>query len=271
MNYRHIFHAGNFADIFKHLVFRMVMDHVQQKDKGAFILDAFAGIGAYDLSSSQAQRTLEYEDGIAAFMKSSFRNEDLRNFQDWVQDDFGHGIYVGSPVLAARMLRLQDRLIANELHPEDVIELQQNLKSFRNAAVTRLDAYEVIRAQIPPKERRGVVLVDPPFEKKDEFNLLVRQMQEWKRRWATGCFILWYPIKASAASQIDDLYLEAASLEMNRTWVSEFMIKDRSIPEGLNGCGLLIFNTPFKIPERVGDFAAELTGALGGNIRSFYL
>ena len=271
MNYRHIYHAGNFADIFKHLVFRMVLDYVQQKEKGAFVLDAFAGVGLYDLSSDQAQRTLEYEGGIAAFMQTAFSNADLGAFQDLVRKDFSLKLYAGSPVLAANMLRPQDRLIANELHPEDLIDLRVNLKTYKNASVTHQDAYEVIRANIPPKERRGIILVDPPFEKKDEFQLLVQQMAEWKKRWETGCDILWYPIKANALTQVDDLYAEAAALKINRTWVSEFMIRDRETPEGLNGCGLLIFNTPFQIPERVEALTPELTGSLGGSVRSFYL
>ena len=232
MNYRHIYHAGNFADIFKHLVFRMVLAYVQQKDKGAFILDAFAGIGLYDLASDQAQRTLEYEGGIGAFMKASFANDDLRAFQDLVRQDFALKLYAGSPVLAAKMLRSQDRLVANELHPEDLIDLRLNLKGTQNAAVTHLDAYESIRGHVPPKERRGIILIDPPFEKKEEFQLLVQQMAEWKKRWETGCYILWYPIKANALTQIDDLYAEAAALKINRTWVSEFMIRDRETPEG---------------------------------------
>lgn len=247
------------------------MAYVQQKEKGAFVLDAFAGIGLYDLASDQAQRTLEYEGGIGAFMGASFANEDLRAFQDLVRKDFALKLYAGSPVLAAKMLRPQDRLVANELHPEDLIDLRTNLKDIRNAAVTHLDAYESIRGHVPPKERRGIILIDPPFEKKEEFQLLVQQMAEWKKRWETGCYILWYPIKANALTQIDDLYAEAAALKINRTWVSEFMIRDRETPEGLNGCGLLIFNTPFQIPERVEAVTPELTHALGGSVRSFYL
>ncbi|MBE2190695.1 MAG: 23S rRNA (adenine(2030)-N(6))-methyltransferase RlmJ [Alphaproteobacteria bacterium] len=269
MNYRHIYHAGNFADVIKHLVFRMILSHVQQKDKGAFVLDAFAGVGRYDLSADQALRTGEYFQGIARVMSEAVTNVDLQDFKDFVAEDFAKGFYAGSPVLAAKMLRLQDRLIANELHPEDFGLLRRNLRGFQNAAVTHIDAYDAIRGSLPPQERRGVVLIDPPFEKKDEFQSLVREMAEWKKRWATGCYILWYPIKVGLP--VDDLYEAAAALQMNRAWVCEYLLRDRELPDGLNGCGLLIFNAPFQIPERVDALSVELTGLMGGTIRSFYL
>lgn len=269
MNYRHIFHAGNFADVFKHLVFRMCLAHVQQKEKGAFVLDAFAGLGLYDLASDQAERTGEYKQGIARLIDSELQNDDLLGFREFCKTDFVQQNYAGSPVIAARMLRPQDRLVVNELHPEDFKTLQQNLRGFERVSVTHLDAYDAIRGAIPPDERRGIVLIDPPFEKKDEFQLLVRQMREWKKRWETGCYILWYPIKAG--QPIDDLYAAAAELEINRTWVAEFLLRERDMPDGLNGCGLLIFNTPYQIPERVEALTPELTSLLGGAVRCFYL
>lgn len=269
MNYRHIYHAGNFADVFKHLVFRMVLGYVQQKDKGAFVLDAFGGIGLYALQSAEAQKTGEYKEGIARLMDAPVLNDDLRAYVDAVRADFAAGHYPGSPLLAARMLRPQDRLIANELHPEDVGTLRRALKGYAGTTVTHQDAYDCVRGALPPAERRGIVLIDPPFEKKDEFQLLVREMAEWKKRWATGCYMLWYPIKAG--QPIDDLYKAAADLGVHRTWVAEFMLRPVGEAEGLPGCGLLIFNTPFQIPERVEALAGELTGRLGGSIRSFYL
>lgn len=269
MNYRHIFHAGNFADIFKHLVFRMVLGYLQQKDKGLFVLDAFAGPGIYDLGTDQAQRTLEYRQGIGAFMAGAYTHPDLLGFRDFVLNDFGLHLYAGSPVIAARMLRTQDRLSVNELHPEDAETLRKNMRGCGPVSVTVLDAYEAVRAAVPPQERRGVILVDPPFEKKDEFRLLMRQMTEWKKRWETGCYIIWYPIKAD--SPLDEFYGAARDLGINRTWVAEFLLRDRDMPDGLNGCGLLIFNTPFRIPERVAEWTPELTAALGGKVQQFYL
>jgi 23S rRNA (adenine2030-N6)-methyltransferase len=269
MNYRHIYHAGNFADVFKHIVLLLTLEHLQQKDKGFFVLDAFAGLGSYDFGKEAAQKTREYEGGIAKIMESSCQNPDLLRYQNVVREDWKKGRYPGSPLIAARMLRPQDHLVANELHPDDAPVLKSVLSSFENARVSTLDAYESIRANIPPTERRGLILIDPPFEKKDEFQILVRQMKEWKKRWETGCFIIWYPIKAHLP--VNELHEAAKDLELHRTWVAEYLLKGRNTPDSFNGCGLLIFNTPFQLPEKVGALAPELTSCLGGTLEQRYL
>ncbi len=260
MNYRHIYHAGNFADIFKHLLLHMVLGYLQQKDKGLFVLDAFAGLGLYDLSSIEAGKTNEYQEGIARVMATPAKIPDIKAFQDMIAADWAQQNYAGSPLLAARMLRPQDRLIGNELHPEDNPVLAYNLRGFANTRVTMMDAYESIRANIPPAEKRGIVLIDPPFEKPEEFDLLVKQMGEWQKRWATGCFIIWYPIKAGG--QVQQLHKAAENIGFHRTWVSEYLLQKRDMAGGLNGCGLLICNTPFGIPERVAALAPELSKLL---------
>ena len=127
-----------------------------------------------------------------------------------------------------------------------------------------------IRANIPPQERRGIVLIDPPFEKPDEFQTLIKQMQEWKKRWATGCFMIWYPIKAG--QPIAALHKAATELGINRTWVSEYLLQKRDMTGGLNGAGLLIFNTPFGIPEKIEGLAQELCNKMEqGWIENRYL
>jgi 23S rRNA (adenine2030-N6)-methyltransferase len=261
MNYRHIYHAGNFADIFKHLILHMVLGYMQQKEKGLFVLDAFAGLGLYDLSSIEASKTGEFREGVARIMAQPAQNPDIKTFQDIIAPNWAQQNYAGSPVLAAQMLRPQDRLVANELHPDDNPVLAHNLRGFSNTRVTMMDAYESIRANIPPAEKRGLVLIDPPFEKPDEFALLVKQMQEWKKRWATGCYIIWYPIKAGG--QVQQLHKAAVDIGFHRTWVSEYLLQKRDMAGGLNGCGLLICNTPFGIPERVAALSPELSKLLG--------
>lgn len=261
MNYRHIFHAGNFADVVKHLVFRLCLSYLQQKEKGLFVLDAFAGTGLYDLSADQALRTGEFRDGIARLMESTPHNADIADFRDFCAARYAQGLYAGSPLMAAEMLRPQDRLVANELHPEDALTLGATLRRFRNASVTTLDAYESIRAHIPPPERRGIILIDPPFEKKNEFDLLVRQMREWKKRWETGCYLIWYPIKAG--QPIDALYDAARATGFKDIYAIECLLRPRDTAEGLNGCGVLILNTPFGIAERMRALQEELALSLG--------
>lgn len=261
MNYRHIYHAGNFADAHKHLILMMVLDYLQQKEKGLFVLDAFAGIGLYDLTREEPQKTGEYLDGITKIMAEPAANEDLLKFQKLINLFWGGQQYPGSPIIAATLLRAQDRLIANELHPEDSETLKHHLRGFKEVYVTVEDAYQSIRAHIPPVERRGIVLIDPPFEKPDEFEMLVKQMGEWKKRWATGCFMIWYPIKAG--QPIRELHRAAEELGLNRTWVSEILLRDRTLSPGLNGAGILMFNTPFGIPERIESLSTEFCNKLG--------
>ncbi len=262
MNYRHIYHAGNFADVFKHLVLTMVIGYLQNKDKGLFALDAFGGCGLYDLKSDMAQRTMEYEAGVGNFMNADFPNDDLKNFQDVLRPYYKADLYPGSPTLLADRLRPQDRLTANELHPEDYQTLRQNLSRYQNVKATRMDAYENIRAHIPPAERRGLVLIDPPFERKDEFEMLGEQLGEWAKRWPTGCYMIWYPIKAN--SNTPALFDAAVDLNLSRVWTSEFLMHRRGTPDSFNGSGLMIVNTPFQIPERIETLAPLLCDALGG-------
>ena len=248
MNYRHIYHAGNFADVMKHLALALVIDHFKKKDAPFCVIDAHGGIGAYDLGSPQAQKTREWEGGIGQFDDVPDPSADFSLYYDLVKNDVARGFYPGSPLLAAKMLRPQDRLIANELHPDDFETLHKTVSGYNGVRVTHLDAYECIRANIPPKEKRGLVLIDPPFEKKDEFQTLIGQMAEWKKRFPTGVYMIWYPIKAHLA--VEEMIEAAAELGLRRTWCVETLLYPRRQPESFNGCGLVIFNAPYQVPER---------------------
>lgn len=264
MNYRHIYHAGNFADVIKHVALCLCLDRLKEKEKGFFVLDAHGGCGLYDLRSEQAQKTKEYEAGIARLFQAEKIPEDLAVYLDLVRQDFARHKYPGSPLIAARLLRPQDRMIANELHPEDVKTLRQTLGPRKNVQVTMQDAYECIRAHAPPEERRGLVLIDPPFEEKDEFETLCAQMKEWKKRWETGTYVIWYPIKAHLP--VGELHDAAAKMGWNEAWVCEFLLAPREQPETLNGCGLLILNTPYQVPEKFKALSPFLEQALGGRM-----
>lgn len=260
MNYRHIYHAGNFADVSKHLALCLVLDHMKKKDAGLCVIDAHGGIGRYDLKSVQAQKTNEWQSGIGRFQDAP-KDADFALYYDLVAKDLTDGHYPGSPLIAVRMLRPQDRLIANELHPEDVDTLRKNLARFKNAHTTHLDAYECIRANTPPAEKRGVVLIDPPFEKTDEFDTLSRQMAEWKKRFATGVYILWYPIKAHLG--VDRMKAAARSIGLPRTWCMETLLHPRSQEGTFNGSGLIIFNAPYQVPERIAALLPMLKNGMG--------
>lgn len=248
MNYRHAYHAGNFADIFKHLILAISLDYLKNKEKGFFILDAFGGTGLYDLYSDQAQRTQEYTGGISAFMNVGFSDPDLARFQAFLRPYWQGNLYPGSPQIAAEYLRPQDRLLANELHPEDVKTLRQTLSACKNAKALHMDAYESIRANIPPAERRGLVLIDPPFERRDEFEILINQMEEWHRRWATGTYMIWYPIKESLPTY--DFEAELFAGPFSNVSILECHLPEEEDPgTKLTGCGMAILNTPYTLLE----------------------
>lgn len=248
MNYRHIYHAGNFADVMKHWAVTLVIDHLKKKDTPFCVIDAHGGCGLYDLHSVQAQKTKEWEAGIGRFSGVE-TPPDFEVYRTLVAPHMARGTYPGSPLIAAEMLRPQDMLIANELHPQDFITLQDVLEPYRNAKITHQDAYECIRAHIPPREKRGLVLIDPPFEKTDEFQTLIRQMGAWKKRFATGIFLLWYPIKAHL--DVQDLKDAARAVGLPRTWYFETLLYPARQAETFNGCGLILFNAPYQIPEKI--------------------
>jgi 23S rRNA (adenine2030-N6)-methyltransferase len=261
MNYRHAFHAGNFADVIKHIVLVLCLGYLQKKEGGLCLIDAHAGAGFYRLDSEDAEKTGEWHRGIGRLAPASGAPPDLKLYLDLVQADFAMQCYPGSPFLLARCLRSQDRLIASELHGPAFETLQAVLSPYKAARAMQTDAYECIRAHIPPRERRGLVLIDPPFEQKEEFQTLARQMREWKKRWAAGVYIVWYPIKAHLP--VAELRAAACELALPRTWCLEAFILPRERPETLNGCGLIVFNAPYTVPERTEALLPFLKAAMG--------
>lgn len=260
MNYRHLYHAGNFADVLKHLVLVLVLDYLQRKDASLCIIDTHGGAGLYDLTSAEAQKTGEWKRGIGCLKDHGGAPDDLTLYMDLISADLAEGRYPGSPLLIARRLRPQDRLIGNELHAETFEALQSLLAPYPNARTLQMDAYECARAHIPPKERRGLVLIDPPFEYRDEFETLAGQMQAWKKRWPTGVYLLWYPIKAHLP--VAALKQAARALSLPRTWFVETLVLPRERAESFNGNGLILFNAPYGVPERITALLPYLQDAM---------
>ena len=279
MNYRHVYHAGNFADVVKHLLLVLCLDHLRKKAAPFFVLDAQGGCGLYNLNSTEAQKTREYEPGIGALMKAQLKNADANLYLDAVREDFQSMHYPGSPLIAARLLRAQDRMIANELHPDDVSVLEDTLWAYKNnVRVEMQDAYQGVRAHVPPAEKRGLVLIDPPYEiGNNEHDIIIRQMREWKKRWPTGTYIIWYPVKDNFPSSA--LHDAATELGLNRTWMCEhhdanlppLPNSDRGDRKRMRSTGLIVFNTPYMVPERMEAAMAELAPLIGGKTRTGWL
>lgn len=261
MNYRHAYHAGNFADVLKHVVLLACLAYLQRKDGPLFLLDTHAGAGSYDLGGPEAAKTGEWERGIGRLLGRSDVPEGLSTYLGAVGGDLQAGRYPGSPLLMARALRPQDRMAAAELHGETFADLEAALRPWRNARALCMDGYECARANLPPKERRGLVLVDPPYEESGEADMLARQMREWKKRWATGVTIVWYPIKAQGGAPA--LHDAARELGLPRTWFVETLVNPRHYARLLNGSGLIVFNTPFTVPEAIDALLPWLKDALG--------
>ncbi|MBC7953224.1 MAG: 23S rRNA (adenine(2030)-N(6))-methyltransferase RlmJ [Rhodospirillaceae bacterium] len=250
MNYRHAYHAGNFADVHKHAILALVIEHLKRKDSPFLYADTHAGIGAYDLGSVQAEKTGEWKDGIARVREHPDPPAELQPYLDAVAALNPDGTltrYPGSPAVVSALARPTDRLALCELHPEDAETLRWAFALDKRVGVHHMDGYTALKALLPPPERRGLVLIDPPFEKRDEFERMRKGLVQAMKRWPTGLYALWYPIKARAA--IDRFHADLAMLGLPKTLVAEVMIQPGIDPNILNGCGLVLINPPWKLDE----------------------
>jgi 23S rRNA (adenine2030-N6)-methyltransferase len=255
MNYRHIYHAGNFADVLKHTVLALLVRYMQNKDKAFRVLDTHAGIGLYDLSSEEAQKTGEWRDGIRRLMEAELSPQLAELLEPYLtavrelNPDGGVRFYPGSPKLARMLFRPQDRLSAMELHPEDFNRLHRLFEGDHHARITELDGWLAIGAHLPPKEKRGIVLVDPPFEEDGEYERLVDGLIKGYRRFPGGTYCLWYPLKKDAPIKKFHEALQAA--EIPKMLCAELIVRSDRDTTGLTGSGLVIVNPPFTLKNEL--------------------
>jgi 23S rRNA (adenine2030-N6)-methyltransferase len=274
MNYRHIYHAGNFADVFKHIVLALLLDHLRQKDKPFFVLDTHAGIGLYDLESGEALKTGEAAGGIGKlWAHRTDAPPEVKLYLDIVRRVNGQGgeklkFYPGSPILAREMLRDDDRLAAGELHPDDFKILRKAVGHDRRVSVEAADGYTLIKAQLPPDERRGLVLVDPPFEVTNEFDLMLKGLKEGYKRWATGIYTLWYPVKD--LKPVEKFHRDLADAGIPKIMAAHFMIRPPADPDKFNGCGMIIVNPPWTLRGHLDRIGPWLAGVLADRGRARY-
>lgn len=255
MNYRHIYHAGNFADVLKHAVLARLVLYMQKKDKAFRVLDTHAGIGLYDLSTEEAQKTGEWQDGIGRLMEAELppkAAELLVPYLSAVRDlNPGGGVrlYPGSPKLARMLFRTQDRLSAMELHPEDEARLARLFEGDYQVRVTELDGWLALGAHLPPKEKRGIILVDPPFEEPDEYERLAKGLATAYRRFPGGTYCLWYPLKKGAP--IKDFHKALQDLDIPKMLCLELSVRSDRETTGLTGSGLIVVNPPFTLKDEM--------------------
>jgi 23S rRNA (adenine2030-N6)-methyltransferase len=242
MNYRHAFHAGNFADCMKHALLVWLLRALARKPAAFAVLDTHAGAGAYDLSAGPSARTGEWRGGIGRLLDDP--PAVLADYLDLVR---GLGLYPGSPALIRACLRPGDRLAACELHPEEAATLRRRFAGDRAVGVHQRDGWEALGALLPPAERRGLVLIDPPYEAPDEFSRLLSGLRTAQARFAPGVIAAWYPIKHRAPVRALHESVRAAGLR--DAVACELLLRPPLDPTRLNGCGLLVLNPPYQLEQ----------------------
>ena len=267
MNYRHAYHAGNHTEVFKHSVLCLLLAELRRKPAPFTVIDSHAGVGTYDLMAPQARRTAEADQGIGrVFDKEISAAPDYLNIVRKLNPD-ALRYYPGSPVIIQSLLRSDDRLIACELHEEDAASLRACLQADKRVAVHHRDGHEAISAFIPPRSNRGLVFIDPPFEERDEFTRIADSLNRGLRKWPSGMFTAWYPLKERAGvDQLRARYKRNAT----PTLCCELLLKPINGTE-LAGSGIVICNPPWKFEERLQDLCRELLNALGTTTGKFSL
>ncbi|GBR08393.1 23S rRNA (adenine(2030)-N(6))-methyltransferase RlmJ [Asaia siamensis] len=249
MNYRHAYHAGNFADMMKHGLMLVILRHLLRKPAGFCVLDTHSGCGVYDLDSIEAQKTGEWRDGIGRFETIPEGPEELVDYLTSIEALGAPARYPGSPSLIASLLRPQDRLICCELHPEDASTLRRNFRQQSQVAVHERDGYGALKAFLPPRDlKRGLILIDPPFEQGDEFARLADAIQTSRKLFPMGIVAAWYPIKHRAPVRQFHASLRDAGLR--DLLDCSLLLRPPTDPTRLNGCGLLVASPPYRFEEQ---------------------
>jgi 23S rRNA (adenine2030-N6)-methyltransferase len=292
VNYRHAFHAGNFADCVKHALLVWLLRALQRKSAPVCVLDTHAGVGCYELGQGPSVRTGEWHDGIGRLLDAPppaiAEYVGLVAGPEISPSPCGRGLgggggggsasaalsplpppargggaiqYPGSPALIRALLRPDDRLVCCELHPEDAAALRRRFAGDPQVAVHHRDGYEALGALLPPKERRGLVLIDPPFEDPDEYAAVVRGLRTAWQRFPTGVFAAWYPIKQRAPVRQFHAALQDGPLR--DIVAAEFCLREPTDPTRLNGCGLLVVNPPYRFEQEAPAILDALLGRLG--------
>jgi 23S rRNA (adenine2030-N6)-methyltransferase len=272
VNYRHIFHAGNFADVFKHVILLLLLDKLTKKNKPFAVLDAFAGNGIYDLSSSESKKTLESKDGILRFFESCDRkitHPIIKQYLDIVRYYNVNNQcinYPGSPYIITHMLRENDRLIACELQKDSYESLKYNVHNFKNVHAHHINAYDALKAFCPFKENRGCIFIDPPFESPKEFDNILSALKLLNKRFRNVVIIIWYPVKNQ--NLVNDFYKEYQKIGFKEDLRLEFALKKEETMSHTNAngprmnvSGILIINPP-EIASDLDVIMKELSACL---------
>jgi 23S rRNA (adenine2030-N6)-methyltransferase len=284
LNYRHAFHAGSFADVFKHAVLCRILHYLREKPAAFRVIDTHAGAGIYDLTSAEANRGGEWHDGIERLLaarQAGKLSQDVETLLAPFLDVVGAlnepgklKTYPGSPAFTRAWLRADDRLIACELEAQPAIALSRHMRADSRIKTIEIDGWTALQAYVPPPERRGLVLVDPPFEESADFHRLSHMLGLAHRKWATGIYALWYPIKGRG--EAEDLAKRLSKLGIAKILRAELTVSPVSDPTRLNGSGLILVNPPWTLEAELAVLLPALAGLLerqpeGGGFRLDWL
>jgi 23S rRNA (adenine2030-N6)-methyltransferase len=266
MNYRHAYHAGNFADVMKHIVLARILEYLKRKEGAFRVIDTHAGIGLYDLTSEEAQKTGEWLGGIGPLLEADLPTDVAELVSPYldavrsVNEQGGVRHYPGSPMVTRYLMRHIDRLTAIELHPQDSATLKQRFAGDWQVRVLELDGWLALGAHLPPKEKRGMVLVDPPFEQEGEFERLVSGLAKAHKRWPGGTYALWYPIKnRKAVAAFREALKETGIPKMLDI---AFEIRKPGAEATFDGSGMIVVNPPYVLEDEMKIILPALTKVL---------
>ena len=273
LSYRHAFHAGNFADVLKHSVLTLVLEYMTRKEKGFYYIDSHSGAGMYQLADEYAQKTGEYKDGIAKLIEQQDLPEALEPYIDLVKDlnreEAELSLYPGSPGIARQFTRRQDSAHLFELHPTDIEHLKEYSQRWNKSHVKQSDGYQGVLGLVPPPNRRSVVLIDPPYELKEDYLKAVRTIVNAYKKFATGTYILWYPVvKRELVEQMQSAFTKS---DVRNVVQVEYCQKADTTEYGMTGTGLFIVNPPWQLSQQLEEILPYLKAKLGENETSYTL
>ncbi|MDE1309806.1 23S rRNA (adenine(2030)-N(6))-methyltransferase RlmJ [Vibrio aestuarianus subsp. cardii] len=263
LSYRHSFHAGNHADVLKHIVQSLILNALQQKDKPFVYHDTHSGVGRYDLTHEWSEKTGEYKQGIARVWAQNDIPQDIQSYLDAVKalnegDELRY--YPGSPRVARAHLRTNDRMVLTELHPSDYPLLEQEFHRDRQVSIYKEDGFQRLVGSLPPKERRGLVLIDPPYELASEYRDVVKAIAKSYKRWATGVYAIWYPVVNR--DTIDDMLEGLESLGIRKILQIELGVSPDTNERGMTASGMIVINPPWKLESQMQEILPFLKQAI---------
>lgn len=263
LSYRHSFHAGNHADVVKHIVQSLILNSLKNKDKPFVYHDTHSGVGRYDLTHEWSEKTGEYKQGIARVWAQSERPEAIQSYLDAITSlNNGEGLryYPGSPRVARAHLRPQDRMLLTELHPSDYPLLQQEFHRDRQVSLFKEDGFQRLKASLPPQERRGLVLIDPPYELAKEYRDVVQAIAQSYKRWATGIYAIWYPVVNRC--DIEDMIEGLEGLGIRKILQIELGVSPDTNERGMTASGMIVINPPWTLERDMNDILPFLKEAI---------